>query len=69
MVSISTPNIYKVYAIIHMLYMDRWIHQHATAIILVGPDFRKLAKFLGHSWATTTNDVMVHWLRPQIHME
>ncbi len=50
-----------------MLWMGRWIHHHATTTILVGPELRELAKFLGHSWAA--NDVKVHWLRPQTHME
>jgi hypothetical protein len=47
--------------------MGRWIHHHYTTTILVGPKFGELADFLGPSEAT--NDVMVHWLKPQTHME
>jgi hypothetical protein len=39
---------YKVFETIHILWMGRWIQQHATAIIIVGRDFRKLAEFMGH---------------------
>jgi hypothetical protein len=38
-----------------------------STITLVCPEFTKLADFLDHSKAT--NDVKVHWLRPQTHME
>jgi hypothetical protein len=69
MVPTSTPYIYKVFEIIHMLWlwMGRLVHHHATTTILVAAEFRELADFLGHSKAT--NDVKVQWLRPQTHME
>ncbi len=65
----STPYIYKVFEIIHMLWlwMGRWVHHHATTTILVAAECRELADFLGHSKAT--NDVKVQWLSPQTHME
>ncbi len=68
MVPTSTPYIYKVFETIYMLWMDRcrWVHHHATSTILVSPEFRELADFLGHSEAT--NDVMVQWLSPLAHM-
>jgi hypothetical protein len=47
--------------------MGRWIHHHSTAIRLVGAEFGALTNFLGYS--EFTNDVKVHWLRPQTHME
>ncbi len=47
--------------------MRRWIHHYATSTILASEEIREFAKFLGHSLAT--NDVMVHWLKPQTHME
>ncbi len=43
------------------------VHHHATTTILVSPEFRELADFLGHSEAT--NDARVDWLRPKTHME
>ncbi len=46
MVPTSTPYMYKV--TIHMLWMSRWIHNHATTTILVGAEFRELDDFLGH---------------------
>ena len=69
MVPTSTPYIYKVFEIIHMLWlwMGRLVHHHATTTILVAAEFRELADFLGHSKAT--NDIKVQWLRPQTHME
>jgi hypothetical protein len=67
MVPTSTPYIYKAFETIHMLWMGRWVHHHATTTILVAAEFRELADFLGHS--DTTNDVKVQWLRPKTHME
>ncbi len=67
MVPTSTPYIYKVFETIYMLWMGRWVHHHATTTILVCPEFRELADFLGHSKAT--NDARVDWLRPKTHME
>ncbi len=69
MVPIPTPYIYKVFEIIHMLWlwMGRLVHHHATTTIHVAVEFRELADFLGHSKAK--NDVKVQWLRPQTHME
>ena len=59
---------YGMIGIIHMLWMGSpALHHHATTIILVDPEFRKVAKFLGLNLAT--NGVMVHWLRSQTHME
>ncbi len=40
---------YKVIETIHMLWMSRWIHNHATTTILVGAEFRELDDFLDHS--------------------
>jgi hypothetical protein len=67
MVPTSTPYIYKVFETIYMLWMGRLVHHHATTTILVSPEFRELADFLGHSEAT--NDARVDWLRPKTHME
>ncbi len=53
----STLYMYKVFETIHMLWMGRWVHHHATTTILVSPEFRELADFLGHS--EVTNDVKV----------
>jgi hypothetical protein len=36
MVPTSTIYTYKVFNSIHMLWMGRWIHHHATLTILVG---------------------------------
>ena len=62
-----TRNISKVFEKIYEPLMGWWIHHHATSSIFVCLKFRELAGFLSHTWATS--DVMVHWLRPQTHME
>ncbi len=62
----STPYIYKVFETIHMLWMGRWVHHHASTTILVSPELREFADFLGYSEAT--NDVKVQWLSPLAHM-
>jgi hypothetical protein len=68
MIPTSTPCIYKVFETIHMLWMSRWIHNHATTTKVVGAEVREeLDDFTGHSGAI--NDARVDWLRPQIHME
>ncbi len=67
MVPKTTPNIHNVCENICMLWMVRWIHHHATSTIFVCPKHHELANFLGHSMAT--NNVRVHWLRPQTHIE
>jgi hypothetical protein len=57
----GTPSINKVFGNIHMLWMVRWSHHHATSTILVRQTFRGMVKLLDHSsGATNTNDVMVH---------
>jgi hypothetical protein len=49
MIPTSTPYIYKVFETIHMLWMSRWIHNHATTTILVGTEVREeLDDFTGH---------------------
>jgi hypothetical protein len=50
MVSTSTSNIYKVFECFHMLWMGRWIHNHAISTVVVGPEleFRTLADIEGH---------------------
>ena len=64
----STSNIYKMFEIIHVLWMGRWIHHDVTSTIILGPDFRELAEYVCHtSW--TTNDVMVYCLMTQTHMK
>ena len=45
----STSNIYKVFEIVHVLWMVRWIHHHATSTILFGPDFWELAEYISNS--------------------
>jgi hypothetical protein len=67
MVPTSTPYIYKVFETIYMLWMGRWVYHHATTTILVSPEFRELADFLGHRDAT--NDARVDWLRLKTHMK
>ncbi len=67
MVLNSSSNIYMEFDNIHMLWMGRWIRHHATSIIIVCFKFGELAKFVCRSWAT--NDVALHWFRPQTHME
>ncbi len=41
MVPTSTLYVYKVFETIHMLWMSRWIHNHATTTILVGAEVRE----------------------------
>jgi hypothetical protein len=67
MVLISTPNIYKVFDNLHMLWMWIWIRHHAGTAILVGPDLESQTKF----WVMTTNEAeaLVHWLRLLIYMK
>ena len=50
-----------------MVLMGRWIHHHATSTVVVDAEFGEFADYLFDSKAT--NDVKVHWLRPQTHME
>ena len=38
MVSTSTSNIYKAFEYFHMLWMGRWIHNHALCTVVVGPE-------------------------------
>jgi hypothetical protein len=42
-------------------------YHHSFTTRLVGAEFMELADFLDHSKAI--NDVKVHWLRPQTHVE
>ena len=49
------------------------LHHHVTSYHhscwLAGPDFGRLARIPGSQWSSNANDVKVHWLRPQTHME
>ena len=63
----SSSNINQVCENIHMLWMGRWIHDHAISTIRGIYIFTRWEKFWKSRLAT--NDVMVHWLRPQTHME
>jgi hypothetical protein len=60
------PDIYKVFGNIHMIRMGTLIMPHPPYLFI-----SKLQSWggilLGHTWAT--NDVMVHWLWSQTHME
>ncbi len=47
--------------------MGRWVHHNAITNMLFGVEFIEYAVFLNHSKAT--NNLKVHWLRPQTHME
>jgi hypothetical protein len=51
-----------------MVLMGRWIHHHATSTVVVDAEFGEWADFLFDS-IKASNDVKVHWLRPQTHME
>jgi hypothetical protein len=58
MVPTSTPYIYDMFGTIHsMLWMNRWIHNHATTTILVGAEFGELVRFSDQSGCT--NDARV----------
>ena len=49
----SSPNIYKVFENIHMLWTVRLIHNHATSTILFGQELQELGDFLsqcGYKW-------------------
>ena len=55
-------------------WMDMWtytIMSLATTIVvgLLAQTLEDWPEFLGHSWSSNANDVKVHWLRPQTHME
>jgi hypothetical protein len=63
----SSPNIYKVFENIHMLWTLRLIHNHAISTILFGQELQELEDFLCLSVAT--NDGNVLWLKPQTHLE
>jgi hypothetical protein len=53
MVPTSTIYIYKVFKTIHMLWMGRWINNHAFLAILVGKEFGESEDFLDHSETAT----------------
>ena len=44
MVPTSTSNIYQVFDNLHMLWMGIWIHHHAIATTLAGPDLESWLK-------------------------
>jgi hypothetical protein len=68
MVPISTPYICRMYETIHMLWMSRWVHHHATTTILVTAEFRESEDLLDcTTWAS--NDAKVEWLRPHTNLE
>jgi hypothetical protein len=67
MVLASIWVIYTVVETIHMLWMGRYIHRHATSTIHAGHEIAEVGKSLGHPWAT--NNVMAHSLRHQIYIE
>ena len=67
MIPTSTPNMFKVFENIHILWMRRWIHHHAISIMIVHLKLIEMAEFTGHTWATY--DVILHWLMPQTHMK
>jgi hypothetical protein len=68
MVPASTPNIFKVIEIIHILWINTGIHHHAITTTHAHKDvgFWFLTKILVHTWST--NDVMMQWLRLQTQM-
>ncbi len=41
MVAISMPDIYKVFAILHMMRIGVLIHHHTASVTFVGLDFGK----------------------------
>ena len=69
MVYTSTPNIWKMFGTIHMLWMGIWIHHHAifTLLVVSRPRFGESEKVLGHCLAQY--EALLPWLRLQTHME
>jgi hypothetical protein len=47
--------------------MGRWIHHNTISTMIVHLKLIEMAEFMGHTWAT--NDVILNWLRPQIHLK
>jgi hypothetical protein len=47
MVAISMLDIYKVFVLLHMIYIGIWFHHHTASVTFVGLDFWKVSQNLG----------------------